>query len=87
MVWALRWFAMDFGAGLVAILAQLFTNYQSNINSKCYSDGIQMGISSIKQCLLGPRMKNEVIQGQWFDSDGIQMSIYPSNSVHNFIFG
>jgi hypothetical protein len=60
---------VDFGigiTGLAAILAQLFTNYQSNINSKCNSDGIQMGISSIKQCLLGPRMKNEVMQGQWF---------------------
>jgi hypothetical protein len=66
MVWALRWFALWIFKLVSANLAQLFTNYQSNIKSINDSDGIQMGISSIKKCLLGPRMKNEVMWGQWF---------------------
>jgi hypothetical protein len=43
-----------------------FSQTTSQISTPNDSDGIQMGISSIKQCLLGPRMKNEVMQGQWF---------------------
>jgi hypothetical protein len=67
MVWVLRWFALSWISALAsANLAQIFTNYQSNINSINDSDEIQMGISSIKQCVLGPTIKNEVMHGQWF---------------------
>jgi hypothetical protein len=68
MVWVLRWFATLILVVALANLAQLFTNYQSNINFINDSYGIQMGISSIEQCLLGPKMKYEVMQGQWFGS-------------------
>jgi hypothetical protein len=62
---------MDFGVGFGQYLAQLFKNYQSNNQLQMTLMGIKWACHPSKQCLLGPRTKNEVIQGQWFGpSDG-----------------
>jgi hypothetical protein len=68
MVWALRWLLAALWILVLALLQFLpnFSQTTSQISTPNDSDGIQMGISSTKQCLFGPRMKNEVMQGQWF---------------------
>jgi hypothetical protein len=61
-----------------------FSQTTANKSTQHDTDEIQIGISSIKKCLLGPRrIRNEMVEGKWLgvsenDSDGIQMdSISP----------
>jgi hypothetical protein len=50
-----------------------FSQTTTNKSTQNGTDEIQMGISSIKKCLLGPkRIRNEMMEGKWLGvSEGL----------------